>query len=69
MPRHSNGTSARAELRDEDRQAIVLRVEFGLDYDEIATQTGKATPFANRQLAFIVRPSSAMDRDRPGCRR
>jgi DNA-directed RNA polymerase specialized sigma24 family protein len=60
---------APAELRDEDRQAIVLCVEFGLDYDEIATQMGKATPSANRQLAFIVSPTSAMDRGRLGCRR
>jgi hypothetical protein len=48
---------------------IVMMVGNSLDYDEIATQMGKAPPSANRQLAFMVSPSSAMDRGRPGCRR
>jgi RNA polymerase sigma-70 factor (ECF subfamily) len=40
--------NALAALRDEDRQAIVLRVEFGLSYDEIAGQLGKASGDAAR---------------------
>jgi RNA polymerase sigma-70 factor (ECF subfamily) len=39
---------ALAALRDEERQAIVLRVEFGLDYDEIAAELGKPSVAAAR---------------------
>jgi RNA polymerase sigma-70 factor (ECF subfamily) len=35
-------------LSDDDRQAIVLRVEFGLDYDAIAVQMGKPSVAAAR---------------------
>jgi RNA polymerase sigma-70 factor (ECF subfamily) len=35
-------------LRDEERQAIVLRVELGLDYDEMAVQLGKPSAAAAR---------------------
>jgi RNA polymerase sigma-70 factor (ECF subfamily) len=39
---------ALASLREEDRQAIILRVELGLDYSDIAKQTGKPTAAAAR---------------------
>jgi RNA polymerase sigma-70 factor (ECF subfamily) len=35
-------------LRDEERQAVILRVELGLDYDAIATQLGKPSADAAR---------------------
>jgi RNA polymerase sigma-70 factor (ECF subfamily) len=39
---------ALASLRDEDREAIILRVELGLSYDEIANQLEKPTANAAR---------------------
>ena len=39
---------ALASLREEDRQAIILRVEFGLAYGEIAAQMDKPGPDAAR---------------------
>ena len=53
-----------ASLREEDRQAIVLSVELGLNYDEIAAQLGKPSAAAARmavtralkRLADAMRP-------------
>ena len=39
---------ALARLRDEDRQAIVARVELGLSYAEVAQALGKSSPDAAR---------------------
>lgn len=39
---------ALSRLRDEDRQAIVARVELGLSYAEVATALGKSSPDAAR---------------------
>jgi RNA polymerase sigma factor (sigma-70 family) len=44
----ANYERALASLRDDDRQAIILRVEFGMGYDEIATELGKPSPAAAR---------------------
>jgi RNA polymerase sigma-70 factor (ECF subfamily) len=53
---------ALASLRREDRQAIVLRVELGLDYSEIATELGKRNPDAARMAVSraIVRLADRM---------
>jgi RNA polymerase sigma factor (sigma-70 family) len=40
--------AALAELRDEDRELIIARVEWDLDYDEIAAALDKPTPNAAR---------------------
>jgi RNA polymerase sigma-70 factor (ECF subfamily) len=37
-----------ARLRDGDREAVILRVEFGYDYGRIAEMLGKASPDAAR---------------------
>jgi RNA polymerase sigma-70 factor, ECF subfamily len=39
---------ALASLKDDEREAIVLRVELGLDYPDIAAQLGKPTADAAR---------------------
>jgi RNA polymerase sigma-70 factor (ECF subfamily) len=39
---------ALGRLRDEEREAIVLRVEFGYDFDTIAAQLGKPSAAAAR---------------------
>jgi tetratricopeptide (TPR) repeat protein len=39
---------ALASLKDDEREAIVLRVELGLDYEEMAAQLGKPTADAAR---------------------
>jgi RNA polymerase sigma factor (sigma-70 family) len=53
---------ALASLRKEDREAIVLRVELGLDYDEMATQLGKPSADAARMAVTraIVRLADKM---------
>jgi RNA polymerase sigma-70 factor, ECF subfamily len=57
---------ALATLRDEERQAIVLRVELGLEYEEIATQLGKPSAAAARMAATraIARLADEMRRGR-----
>jgi len=57
---------ALASLKKEERQAIVLRVELGLQYKDMATQLGKPSPDAAR-----VTVSRALVRlaDKMGCRR
>jgi RNA polymerase sigma-70 factor (ECF subfamily) len=57
---------ALASLKTEERQAIVLRVELGLDYDEIATQLGKPSSDAARMAVTraIVRLAEKMGRSR-----
>jgi RNA polymerase sigma factor (sigma-70 family) len=53
---------ALASLRNEERQAIVMRVELGLDYDEMATQLGKPSADAARMAVTraIVRLADRM---------
>ena len=53
---------ALASLKKEDREAIVLRVELGLEYDEIATQLGKPSADAARMAVTraIVRLADKM---------
>ena len=53
---------ALASLKKEERHAIVLRVELGLDYEEIATQLGKPTADAARMAVTraIVRLADKM---------
>jgi RNA polymerase sigma-70 factor, ECF subfamily len=57
---------ALARLKDDDRQAIVLRVELGLDFGEIGTQLGKPSPDAARMAVAraIARLAEEMRRDR-----
>src|SRR5262249_52980870 len=43
--------AALAQLRSEDREAIVARIELGLTYDELAAALGKPTPDAARKAA------------------
>jgi RNA polymerase sigma-70 factor (ECF subfamily) len=43
-----NYERALESLREEDRQVIILKVELGLDYAEIATQLGKPSADAAR---------------------
>jgi RNA polymerase sigma-70 factor, ECF subfamily len=61
-----NYERALASLREEDRQAIILRVELGLAYDEMATQLGKPSAGAARMAATraIARLAEAMRRGR-----
>ena len=56
---------ALARLKDDDRQAIVLRVELGLDFEEIGTQLGKPSPDAARMAVAraIARLAEEMRRD------
>jgi RNA polymerase sigma-70 factor (ECF subfamily) len=63
---HELYESALASLRDEDREAIVLRLEFDLDFEEIAAQLGKPTAAAARMAVVraIGRLSEAMRRGR-----
>jgi RNA polymerase sigma-70 factor, ECF subfamily len=53
---------ALALLRKEDREAILLRVELGLDYDEMAAQLGKPSADAARMAVTraIVRLADKM---------
>jgi RNA polymerase sigma-70 factor (ECF subfamily) len=43
--------TALARLREEDREAIIGRLELGLTYDELAGALGKPTPGAARKAA------------------
>jgi RNA polymerase sigma factor (sigma-70 family) len=55
-----------ASLREEDREMIVLRVELGLDYAEIASELGKPSAAAARMAVTraIARLAQAMRRAR-----
>ena len=55
---------ALASLKDEERDAIVLRVELGLDYAEMAVQLGKPTPDSARMAVkrAIARLAREMSR-------
>jgi RNA polymerase sigma-70 factor (ECF subfamily) len=57
---------ALASLKDEERQAIVLRVELGLGYEEMASQLGKPSSDAARMATTraIVRLADKMGRSR-----
>ena len=57
---------ALARLKEDDRQAIVLRVELGLDFEEIAGQLGKPSRDAARMAVAraIARLAEEMRRDR-----
>jgi RNA polymerase sigma-70 factor, ECF subfamily len=59
-----NYERALESLREEDRQVIILRVELGLDYAEIATQLGKPSADAARMAVrrAIDRLAEAMRR-------
>jgi RNA polymerase sigma factor (sigma-70 family) len=55
---------ALASLDDQEREAIVLRVELGLDYTEMAVQLGKPSPDAARMAVkrAIARLAQEMNR-------
>jgi RNA polymerase sigma-70 factor (ECF subfamily) len=61
-----NYERALASLKDEDRQTIVLRVELGLNYDEMANQLGKPSADAARMAVIraIARLATEMHRAR-----
>jgi RNA polymerase sigma-70 factor (ECF subfamily) len=58
---------ALASLKSEERQALVLRVELGLDYQEIATELAKPSPDAARMAVTraMVRLAEKMSGKRP----
>jgi RNA polymerase sigma factor (sigma-70 family) len=58
---------ALATLKGEESQALVLRVELGLDYQEIATQLGKPSADAARMAVTraMVRLADKMGQSRP----
>ena len=58
---------ALASLKNEERQALVLRVELGLDYQEIATELGKPSSDAARMAVTraMVRLAEKMGGKRP----
>jgi RNA polymerase sigma factor (sigma-70 family) len=59
---------ALASMKNDDRQAIVLRVDRGLPYEEIATQLGKPSADAARMAVTraIVRLAAKMGHRQPG---
>ena len=58
--------AALEELREEDRELIIARVEWGLDYDEIAAALGKPTANAARVgvRRAVLKLAGIMDRRR-----
>jgi RNA polymerase sigma factor (sigma-70 family) len=56
---------ALSRLRDEDREALVGRLEMGCSYEELAGLLGKSTPEAARMAArrALVRLAQEMKRD------
>jgi len=56
---------ALATLREEEREAIIGRVEMGYSYEELADVLGKPTSEAARKAAqrALVRLTQEMDRD------
>jgi RNA polymerase sigma factor (sigma-70 family) len=59
---------ALSELRDEDRELIIGRVEWGLGYDDLAVALGKPTPNAARVgvRRAVLRLAEVMNRKRHG---
>lgn len=59
--------AALSRLKDDEREAIVARVELGLSYAEIAEATGHSTPNAARMAVVraLLRLSEEMDDGRP----
>jgi RNA polymerase sigma factor (sigma-70 family) len=57
---------ALASLKNDERQALVLRLELGLEYREIATQLGKSSSDAARMAVTraMVRLAEKMGRSR-----
>lgn len=56
---------ALSRLRDEDRQAIVARVELGLSYAEVATALGKSSPDAARMCVARALVKLAQEMGKP----
>lgn len=57
--------SALARLREEDRQAVVARVELGLSYAEVATALGKSSPDAARMAVARALVKLAQEMGKP----
>jgi RNA polymerase sigma-70 factor, ECF subfamily len=59
--------AALSRLKEDEREAIVARVELGLSYAEIAEATGRSTPNAARMAVVraLLRLSEEMDDGRP----
>lgn len=55
--------AALSRLKDDEREAIIARVEMGLSYPEIAEATGRSTPNAARMAVVraLLRLSEEMD--------
>ena len=58
--------AALAELREEDRELIIARVEWGLSYDDLAVALGKPTANAARvgTRRAVLRLAEVMNRKR-----
>jgi RNA polymerase sigma factor (sigma-70 family) len=58
--------AALEELRDDERELIIARVEWGLDYDDIAAALGKPTANAARVAVrrAVLKLAGVMDRKR-----
>ncbi|MGH9374402.1 MAG: RNA polymerase sigma factor [Vicinamibacterales bacterium] len=58
------------ELRDEDRELIIARVDWGLDYEDIAVALGKPTGNAARVgvRRAVLKLADIMNRKRTGLR-
>lgn len=65
---HDIFEAALGELRDEDRELVIARVEWGLSYDEIAAALGRPTPDAARIAVrrAVLKLADVMDRKRHG---
>ena len=59
--------AALARLSEDDREAVIARVELGLTYAEIADATGRATPNAARMAVVraLLRLSEEMEDGQP----
>lgn len=60
--------AALARLTEAQREAVIMRLEFGYSYPQIAEATGRATPNAARMLVAraIVQLAEEMDEHRQG---
>jgi RNA polymerase sigma-70 factor (ECF subfamily) len=57
--------TALSHLREEDQELVIGKLEFGLDYRELAETTGKPSPDAARKAAqrALVKLIEEMNRD------
>ena len=58
-------TSTLSRLTEEEREAVVTRVEFGLTYAEVAEALGKPSPDAARMAVVRALVKLAREMDPP----